>query len=62
MNLKLHYNLLNTAFRTLVIPVFLLAVSNSFAQVNLTKGLVAYYPFSGNDIDWSQHASLSYAL
>jgi len=53
MNIKLQNNLLKTAIGAIVIPVFLLATAHSFAQVNLNKGLVAYYPFSGNDVDSS---------
>jgi len=53
MNSNLKNNLLKIACRTLVIPVFLLATVHSFAQVNLSRGLVAYYPFSGNALDSS---------
>ena len=53
MNIKLQNNLLKTTIRTFVIPVFLLAATQSFAQVNLSRGLVAYYPFSGNALDSS---------
>lgn len=39
--------------RIFFIGLILLQLGNVFAQVNLTKGLVAYYPFSGNTNDIS---------
>lgn len=39
--------------RIFSLVLILFIIKNTFSQVNLSQGLVAYYPFSGNTLDAS---------
>ncbi len=46
-----------STLRSVILSILLLSALNTFAQINLSNGLIAYYPFSGNALDSSGYGN-----